>query len=174
VVGCGYFLLSVALCQRLFRPRAKAAYSSRSRCSRPRSTVCQGDTRYDKNRIRSDPPSSRVHRTVPRQPYPDICSDKQPTYNMLCFALDCGQSALLLAYAPFSSLTYASGSRVRGLQASSTPARVRTGLSLRRLRLLPTGNPTRTTDYAYDPLILLPLLVATPLLHPLDFFQHRT
>ena len=103
VLGCGYFLLSVALCQRLFRPRAKAAYSSRSRRWRSSSTVCQGDTRYDKNRIRSDPPSSRVHRTVPRQPYPDICSDKQPTYNMLCFVLDCGKSAHLLLYAPFSS-----------------------------------------------------------------------
>ena len=56
VLGCGYFLLSVALCQRLFRPRAKAAYSSRSRCCRSRSTVCLGDIRYDKNRIRSDPP----------------------------------------------------------------------------------------------------------------------
>jgi hypothetical protein len=56
VLGCGYFLLSVALCQRLFRPRAKAAYSSRSRRCRSSSTVCQGDTRYDKNRIRSDPP----------------------------------------------------------------------------------------------------------------------
>lgn len=56
VVGCVYFLLSVALCQRLFRPRAKAAYSSRSRCCRSRSTVCLGDIRYDKNRIRSDSP----------------------------------------------------------------------------------------------------------------------
>ena len=54
---CGYLLLlSIALCQRLFRPRAKAAYSSRSRCSRSCSRVCLGDTRYDKNRIRSDPP----------------------------------------------------------------------------------------------------------------------
>jgi hypothetical protein len=56
VLSCGYFLLSVALCQRLVRPRAKAAYRSRSRRCRSRSTVCLGETRYDKNRIRSDPP----------------------------------------------------------------------------------------------------------------------
>jgi hypothetical protein len=54
--SCYLLLLSIALCQRIFRPRAKAAYSSRSRCCRSRSRVCLGDTRYDKNRIRSDPP----------------------------------------------------------------------------------------------------------------------
>ena len=53
--GCSYFLFSIALSQRLFRPRARAAYNSRSRCCHSCSRARLGDTRYDKNRIRSDP-----------------------------------------------------------------------------------------------------------------------
>ncbi len=82
-------LLSIALCQRLFRPRAKAAYSSRSRCWRSCSRVCLGETRYDKNRIRSDPPLAEMHRPVPYQLYPNIWSNKLFTYNILCFVANC-------------------------------------------------------------------------------------
>jgi hypothetical protein len=48
-------LLSVTLSHRLFRPRAKAASSSRSRCSHSRSSTRLGDVRMDSNRTCSYP-----------------------------------------------------------------------------------------------------------------------
>ena len=55
-------------------------------------------------------------------------------------------------------------------QASSTLARVRTGLSIRRLRLSPTGSPTRIKatipTHSFSS--------RCRLLHPLGFIGHRT
>src|SRR3712207_2392992 len=48
-------LLSVTLSHRLFRPRAKAASSSRTRCSHSRSSARLGDVRMDSNRTCSYP-----------------------------------------------------------------------------------------------------------------------
>jgi hypothetical protein len=61
-----YFLLSVALFQRLLRPRAKAASNCRCRCCHSRSSICIGDVRNDKKRILCYPLLARMNlrRTV--------------------------------------------------------------------------------------------------------------
>jgi hypothetical protein len=56
-----YFLLSIALSLRFLRPRAKAALSSRSRCSHWRSRTRLGEMNMDNNRTCSYPlPLERV------------------------------------------------------------------------------------------------------------------
>lgn len=64
----GYLLLSVALAQRLLRPRAKATSNSRCRWCHSRSSVCIGDVRNEKNRILCYPllavDKSSSHRTI--------------------------------------------------------------------------------------------------------------
>ncbi len=59
-----YFLLSIALSLRFLRPRAKAALSSRSRCSHSRSSTRLGEMRMDNNLTCSYPLPLERERTL--------------------------------------------------------------------------------------------------------------
>ncbi len=61
-----YLLSSLALSLRFLRPRAKAALSSRSRCSHSRSSARLGEKRMDSNRTYSYPLPLERERTLPQ------------------------------------------------------------------------------------------------------------
>ena len=170
VLGCGYFLLSVALCQRFFRPRAKAAYSSRSRCCRSRSTVCLGDIRYDKNRIRSDPPLAE-------------CSVLYHTSLTPTYALTNNLSTICCALCS----TVNNQHTCRSTHPSppwSTHLVVESEASKLLLRQPEHEQDYHLDDYGYCQYVTQrePRTMVTThsfsfrcwLLHPLDFFRHRT